>query len=206
MRIVIAAALAGSLACAGSTGPQGEPGTPGAPGSSLAQHAGTKVSTGLYEVHSRVLWDVSWYQPQGTETHGFFTYTDTPRMLTYSNGRTLILSPLKGYGVPEPQQDALRRVRLYVNYGHQMDCGGTPTVRIGSVDFSLPVIGGAFGDVAANWSDFKDYADYSTLGHAPISVYLKNFQRRAGGDCGYSGSIMGAVYRIEAHFYDQFAE
>ena len=44
--------------------------------------------------------------------------------------RTLFLQPLEAYGIPEKPKNAYRKVRLYVNYGHQENCSGTPTVRI----------------------------------------------------------------------------
>ncbi len=172
-------------------------------GSALAQvKYGTQVAKNLYHVHTRVLWDLGWLTEAGFLTLGHFTYNDVPKNLVYANARTLFLSPLEGYGVPEKPMSAYRKVRLYVSYGHQMGAGGTPTVRIvsgnGEVEFSLPVIGGAFGDVAANWSDFKDLSEYEGIGHANIQVYQK--------DASSTGGNMGAVYRIEAHFYDGYGK
>ncbi len=171
-------------------------------GSALAQKNGAKVQPNLYEVHTRVLWDLGWVNDDA-KTSGYFIFTDVPQNLVYADGsRTLFLSPLEGYGVPAKPKNAYRKVRLYVSYGEQLGCGGTPTVRIvsgnGQVEFSLPVIGGSFGDVAANWSDFKDLSEYQGIGHANIQVYEKN----PTGVC----SIMGAVYRIEAHFYDGYGK
>ena len=171
-------------------------------GSALAQKNGSKVAPNLYLVHTRVLWDLGWLTEAGFLTLGHFTYNDALKNLVYANGRTLFLSPLEGYGVPEKRKNAYRKVRLYVLYGHQMGAVGTPTVRIvsgnGEVEFSLPVIGGAFGDVAANWSDFKDLSEYEGIGHANIQVYQKNATA--------TGGNMGAVYRIEAHFYDGYGK
>ncbi len=171
-------------------------------GSALAQAKyGTQVAKNLYLVHTRVLWDLGWLTEASFLTSGHFTYNDVPKDLVYANGRTLFLSPLEGYGVPEQPKNAYRKVRLYVSYGHQMGAGGTPTVRISGnrvVEFSLPVIGGAFGDVAANWSDLKDLSEYEGTGHANIQVYQKS--------ASYTGGIMGAVYRIEAHFYDGYGK
>ena len=171
-------------------------------GPALAQKVGAKVQPNLYEVHTRVLWDIGWATDSAL-TSGYFIFNATPKNLIYADGsRDLFLSPLEGYGVPEPPKNAYRKVRLYVLYGHQEGCGGTPTVRIvsgnGEVEFSLPVIGGSFGDVAANWSDFKDLSEYEGIGHANIQVYQKD----ATGVC----TIRGAVYRIEAHFYDGYGK
>ena len=90
----------------------------------------------------------------------------------------------------------------------------TPTVKIvsgnGEVEFSLPQINGYYGDMGANWSDFKDYLEYENIGHAQIQIYQKGFYW---GDphCGQDPLLStgpdrpkGAVYRIEAHFYDQY--
>jgi hypothetical protein len=170
-------------------------------GSALAQKNGSKVAPNLYLVHTRVLWDLGWLTDAtvlgGT---GHFTYNDVPRALVYAPNRTLFLSPLEGYGIPEKPKTAYRKVRLYVNYGHQEGCNGTPTVRIVNgpkeVEFSLPIIGGAFGDVGANWSDYKDLSEYQGIGHAQIQVYQK--------DSTSGCNISGAVYRIEAHFYDGY--
>ena len=174
-------------------------------GSALAQKNGAKVQPNLYHVHTRVLWDVGWVTNSSVLTSGYFTFNDVPKSLIYADGsRTLFLSPLEGYGVPEKPKNAYRKVRLYVSYGEQEGCAGTPIVKIvspfgaGEVEFSLPVIGGSFGDVAANWSDFKDLSEYEGIGHANIQVYQKD----ATGNC----SIRGAVYRIEAHFYDGYGK
>ena len=172
-------------------------------GSALAQKNGAKVQPNLYEVHTRVLWDLGWVSDSTVLTSGYFTFNDVPKNLVYADGsRTLFLSHLEGYGVPEKPKNAYRKVRLFVSYGHQEGCGCTPTVRIvsgnGEVEFSLPIIGGSFGDVAANWSDFKDLSEYQGIGHANIQVYQKD----ATGAC----SIRGAMYRIEAHFYDGYGK
>ena len=182
-------------------------------GSALAQKNGAKVAPGLYHVHTRVLWDVGWLTNTGLlDAGGFFSYWPTPKALVYGPDRTLFLSPLEGYGIPEPAKNAYRKVRLYVNYGHQQGCGGTPTVRItsggGTVEFSLPLIGGFYGDMAANWSDFKDLSEYQGIGHASIQVYQKDFVV-VGGDCGGTqgpGRPKGVVYRIEANFYDGYGK
>jgi len=147
-------------------------------GSALAQPKGVKVAPNLYLVHTRVLWDLGMLTNDTYLSGGHFTYNDVPKSLVYANGRTLFLSPLEGYGIPEKPKTAHRKVRLYVNYGHQEGCNGTPTVRIvgggGQVEFSLPIIGGEFGDVGANWSDFKDLSEYQGIGHAQIQVYQKD--------------------------------
>ncbi len=171
-------------------------------GPALAQKNGAKVQPNLYEVHTRVLWDIGWLN-DSVKTSGYFTFNDTPTNLMYADGsRTLFLSPLEGYGVPVKPKNAYRKVRLYVSYGEQEGCGGTPIVKIvsgnGAVEFSLPIIGGSFGDVAANWSDFKDLSEYQGIGHANIQVY----QNDTTGSC----TIYGAVYRIEAHFYDGYGK
>jgi len=170
-------------------------------GSALAQAKyGTQVAKNLYHVHTRVLWDLGWLTDGNYLNSGHMGYDGVPRPLIYANGRTLFLSPLEGYGIPAKPKNTYRKVRLYVNYGHQEGCNGTPTVRIagngGQVEFSIPIIGGAFGDVGANWSDFKDLSEYQGIGHAEIQVYLKDT------NCGLSG----AVYRIEAHFYDGYGK
>jgi hypothetical protein len=87
-------------------------------------------------------------------------------------------------------------------------CLGTPTVRIGDVEFSLPRISGFYGSMGANWSDYKEYSEYSHIGHSAIEVYLKDFVY-GGSHCGpFPGTDRpkGAMYRIEAHFYDVFPE
>jgi hypothetical protein len=172
-------------------------------GSALAQKKGAKVAPNLYLVHTRVLWDIGWVTDSSVLTSGYFTFNDVPKNLVYADGsRTLFLSPLEGYGIPEKPKNAHRKVRLYVNYGHQEGCNGTPTVRItsggGQVEFSLPIIGGSFGDVGANWSDFKDLSEYQGIGHAQIQVYQK--------DSTSGCTISGAVYRIEAHFYNGYGK
>jgi hypothetical protein len=169
-------------------------------GSALAQKNGAKVEPNLYQVHTRVLWDLGSLTNNTYLTAGHFTYNDVPKALVYGPDRTLFLSPLEGYGIPEKPKTAYRKVRLYVNYGHQEGCSGTPTVRIVNgpkeVEFSLPIIGGEFGAVGANWSDFKDLSEYQGIGHAYIQVYQK--------DSTSGCNISGAVYRIEAHFYDGY--
>ncbi len=174
-------------------------------GSALAQKNGAKVQPNLYEVHTRVLWDLGWLTNDTyLDNGGFFSYYQTPKALVYGPGRTLFLSPLEGYGIPEKPKNAYRKVRLYVNYGHQEGCSGAPTVRItsggGTVDFSIPIIGGFFGDMAAGWSDFKDLSEYQGIGHAQIQVYLKDW-----GGCS-SDQPKGVVYRVEAHFYDGYGK
>ena len=66
------------------------------------------------------------------------------------------------------------------------------------VEFSLPIIGGYFGDMAAGWSDFKDLSEYEGMGHASIQVYQKD----GSGDC----DPAGVVFKIEAHFYDGYGK
>jgi hypothetical protein len=178
----------------------------------LAPPDGTLVGPNLYHVHTRVLWDLSWLTNDSYLDGGFFTYWEEPKPLVYGPNRTLFLSPLEGYGIPEPPPGATRLVRLYVYYGHQWMCNGTPTVKIvsgdGEVEFSLPVIGGYYGDMGANWSDFRDLTEYEGIGHAQIQVYQKDFSW-GGPHCGtYPGTgediAKGTIYRIEAHFYDQY--
>jgi len=194
----------------GPPGPQGDPGETGPPGPAVEQHIGTKVAPGLYEVHSRVLWDVGWMEPELGDGNGKFTYWEEPKSLVYGYNYTLFLAPLKVYGIPEVQEGATRKVRLYVHYGHQWECGGTVTVRIGDVEFSLPDISGHYAAMGANWSDFKEYAEYEHLGHTGIQVYMKDFVYE-GGQCGpWPGTgpdrPKGVMYRIEAYFYDEFPE
>jgi len=165
-------------------------------------HDGKKVGPGLYEVHTRVLWDIGWLRDEG-HTYigdgGVFVLTAAARNLAVGNGMETFLSPLKGYGIPEVQEGATRKVRLYVNYGHQLDMAGTPTVRIGDVEFSLPQIGGHYVAPAANWSNFRSYDEYQHVGHAAIAVWVK--------DSAMPGwPTQGSMYRIEAHFYDEFVE
>jgi len=184
-------------------------------GPALAQKNGAKVEPNLYHVHTRVLWDLGWLTNDTYLNAGpFFTYFEDPKPLVYGPGRTTFLSPLEGYGIPEPPKNAYRKVRLYVTYGHQLGCGGTPTVRIvsggGQVEFSLPLIGGYYGDAAANWSDFKDLSEYQGIGHAQIQVYQKDFVV-TGGDCGPPPGTgpdrpKGVVYKIEAYFYDGYGK
>jgi hypothetical protein len=167
---------------------------------------GTKVGPNLYGVHSRVLWDLGMLTNSGLlDGSGFFTYNQNPKNLVYANNNTLFLVPF-GYGTPDIPAGATRKVRLYVNYAHQMDCGGTPTVRIVSganqVEFSLPIIGGAVGDMAAGWSDFKDFSQYQNIGHSQIQVYMKDFVD-LGAACNPAGA-MGTIYRVEMHHYDQY--
>jgi len=162
------------------------------------QPVGKRVAPGLYEVHTRVLWDVGWVTKHAYLSKNFFTYDKKPKKLVYAGDRTLFLSPLKGYGIPDIQQGATRKVRLYVNYGHQLDLKGKPTVKIGDVEFFLPRISGFFGDMGANWSNFREYKEYQHLGHSTIEVYLKDGVGRP--------DYNGTIYRIEAHFYDAFPE
>ena len=174
------------------------------------QHNGKKVSPGLYEVHTRVLWDIGWLKDDSLLSGGYFTYWEQPKNLVYANNRTTFLSPLKGYGIPEVQPGATRKARLYVYYGHQWMCGGTPTIRIGDVEFSLPLIGGYYGDMATHWSNYLTYDDYEHVGHTGIQVYMKDFYYD-GPHCGpYPGTgpdrPKGVIYKIVAHFYDEFLE
>jgi hypothetical protein len=172
----------------------------------LGPRNGTKVGPNLYDVHTRVLWDLGMLTNSGhLDGNGFFSYNQTPRNLVYGANTTTFLGPF-GYGTPDIPPNATRKVRLYVNYGHQMQCGGTPTVKIVSganqVEFSLPLIGGLYSDVAANWSDFKDFSQYQNIGHGQIQVYMKDFVDQ-GPDCNPAGS-MGVIYRVEMHHYDQY--
>ena len=171
------------------------------------EHNGKKVGPGLYEVHTRVLWDVGWLTNSGLlDSNGFFTYNEFPRSLVYAVNRTTFLRPLKSYGIPDIPDGATRKVRLYVNYGHQWMCDGTPTVSIGDVEFYLDEISGYYGDMGAGWSNFREYEEYEFLGHAQIQVYLRDFQY-GGPHCGPYPGIgrpKGVIYRIEAHFYDEF--
>ena len=168
---------------------------------------------GLFEVHRRVLWDAGWMNETVAAGMSWVPYMQDPAPLWYGEGRTTFLRPLKGYGVPEPGPGATRKVRLYVNYGHQWMCEGKPTVRIGDVDFELPMINGFFGDMGANWSEFRELSEYEHVEHAQISMYLKDFvwtwSSQYGYHCGYSpaeGALKtkGVVYRIEAVFYDEY--
>ena len=175
------------------------------------EHDGEKVGPGLYKVHTKVLWDVGWVSGCDTPVWGlsyneFAPPNPSGRNLCYGVNQTLFLAPLTGYGVPDVPEGATRKVRLYANYGHQLGCSGTPTIRIGDVEFSIPQIHGFGGTVGAGWSDFKAEADYGHLGHASIAVYLKDFHITHGDCSSVSGSMRGSVYRVEAYFYDEFAE
>ena len=179
----------------------GPAGPEGPPGPAVEQHIGTKVGPGLYEVHTRVLWDVGWLRDEG---HGYieggvFVLHSYPRNLAVGNGMETFLGPLRGYGIPEVQEGATRKVRLYVNYGHQLDMGGTPTIMIGDVEFYLPQVGGHYVAPAANWSNFRSYDEYQHVGHAPIAVWVKDSLIPP-------WPTQGTMYRIEAHFYDEFPE
>jgi hypothetical protein len=197
----------------GPAGPEGPAGPTGATGPAAPPPPnGTQVGPNLYHVHTRVLWDLGWLTDSSYLSGGLFTYWEDPRPLVYGSDITLFLSPLKGYGIPEVPENATRKVRLYVNYGHQWMCGGTPTVKItngsNEVEFSLPIISGLYRDMGANWSDFKEFSEYENIGHAQIQVYQKDFYYD-GSHCGpYPGTgpsrPKGVVYRIEAHFYDEY--
>jgi len=154
------------------------------------------------------LWDYGWV----TDANTPFSYNEHPRELVCGPDRTVFLSPLEGYDVPEIQipGKTTRKVRSRVTYGHRYQCDGTPTVKLkryqgaDEVEFSLPPIGGYWGDVAANWSDLKDHMD--GIGSATIMVYLKDFIWE-GGNCGpYPGSDIpkGVIYRMEAYLYDDY--
>ncbi len=219
---VIILTLAALLFCIPSVSFAGDGNVPpGQPFQSLQQQIdelkqppnGTQVGPNLYLVHTRVLWDLGWLTNAAyLDVGGYFSYYEVPKPLVYGPNRTTFLSPLQTYGIPEIPANATRKVRLYVNYGHQWMCGGTPTVKIVSgtneVEFSLPQIGGFYGDMGANWSDFKDYSEYQNIGHAQIQVYQKDFVYE-GDQCGpYPGTgpgrPKGVVNKIEAHFYDQY--
>lgn len=163
------------------------------------QPNGKKVAPGLYEVHTRVLWDVGWMRNDNELENGYFAYDQTPRTLVYAGNREILLSPLKGYGIPEVQEGATRKVRLYVHYGEQLDYPGTPTILIGDVEFNLPKIGGFYVDMGANWSNYVTYEEYQHVRHGNIQMYLKYPHLLP--DRPY-----GVVYRIEAHFYDEFPQ
>ncbi len=108
--------------------------------------------------------------------------------------------------MPPVPPGATRKARLFVNYGHQWMCDGDPTVVIADVEFMLPMIGGYYGDMATNWSEFRLQSEYEHVGHAPIFVYLKNFVWD-GPHCGPPPGAdrpKGVVYRVEIHFYDDF--
>lgn len=165
---------------------------------------GKQVAPGLYEVHSRVIWDASWRIDTTGAGLNWVTYNEFPMNLTYGRDRQVVLGPLKGYGIPDPAPGATRKVRLFVNYGHQWMCNGTPTVTIGDVDFELPMVSGYYGDMATNWSQFRELSEYQHLGHAPVGMYLKNYYWN-GSHCSTStGAPRGVVYCIVAHFYDEF--
>lgn len=169
--------------------------------------SGKLVGPGLYEVHTRVLWDVGWMRNEAELENGNFSYGEQPRNLIYGGGRAIFLSPLRGYGIPEVQAGATRKVRLYVFYGEQLDYNGEPTIRIANyqggdfVDFSLPKIGGHYADMGANWTDYATYADYKDIGHANISIGYDNCT-----NCSQFRLYYGVLYRIEAYFYDEFAD
>lgn len=174
------------------------------------QYNGKKVAPGLYEVHKRLLWDIGWMEPAFGDSNGKFTYNEYPKSLVYGYNRTSFLAPLStgSYGIPAVQAGATRKVRLYVTYGHQWMCGGTVTVRIGDVDFSLPHISGHYAAMGANWSDLKTEEEYEHLGHTGIQVFMKDFFYD-GTHCGpWPGTDRpkGVMYRIEAYFYDEFPE
>lgn len=171
------------------------------------EHTGTMVAPGLYHVYGRVLWDIGWLKDDSYLSSGYFTYNEYPRNLVYANDRTTFLGPF-GYGVPPVPPGATRKARLFVSYGHQWMCNGDPTVSIGGVEFTLPMIGGYYGDMAAAWSDFRPESEYGPVGHTGIQVYLKNFVWD-GPHCGpYPGADRpkGVVYRVEIHFYDEFLQ
>jgi len=170
------------------------------------EHYGTQVAPGLFEVHTRVLWDLGWLRDSTKLVEGaYFAYNESPKNIVYGRNQTTFLSPLKGYGIPDIPQGATRKVRLYVTYSHQWMCNGSAvTVRIGGVDFDLPTIHGAWIHPAAGWSNFRSYSEYQDVGHATMQVFLKNYVW-GGNHCGRpAGSNRGAIYRIEAHFYDEF--
>lgn len=169
-------------------------------------HNGKRVAPGLYEVHSRVLWDIGMLTDHSVIPSGYFEYNEYPRDLVYGPNNTLFLRPLTGYGIPDPAPGSTRKVRLYVNYGHQWECLGTPTITIGDVEFELPMISGHWAAMGANWSNFRDYSEYSHVGHAHITIHLKDFVW-GGYQCGLppgTDRVKGAIYRVEAHFYDDF--
>jgi hypothetical protein len=169
------------------------------------EHTGTMVEPGLYDVYSRVLWDVGWLKDDTYLSGGFFTYNEYPRPLVYANNQTTFLGPF-GYGVPPVPPGATRKARLYVIYGHQYQCNGDPTVSIGDLEFTLPQVGGYYGHPAAGWSNFRLASEYAGIGHVGIQVHLKNFSW-GGPDCGpYPGADRpkGVVYHLEIHFYDEF--
>jgi len=150
-----------------------------------------------FGAHQRVLWDKGWIdQPTGAQAYGKLPNKELK--LTYGNSRTLFYRPLSGYGIPEPVDGATQKVKLYVTYSHQMDCKGIPVIKISSgnkvVEFTLPRIGGTTGDIGANWSSVSTYNEYKDIGHSEIFMYSKD------GTC----DVAGHVYRIEAHFYNEY--
>jgi len=167
---------------------------------------GTAVKSKLYHVHSRVLWDAGWVNGCAPTSFGLpFNEFEPPlgTALCYGPNQTLFLNPF-AYGAPDTPRKATRKVRLFVNYGHQMGCDGTVTVAIGDVEFYLPSIAGFGGTMAAGWSNFRDYSEFKHLGHTGISMYLKDFSI-SHGDCNSSpGAMRGSVYRVEIHFYDDY--
>jgi len=177
-----------------------------------AQDAVSKFPTdhrpGLFEVHRRVLWDAGWRVDTVGTGLSWLEYMHYPTSLWYGRDRTLFLSPLQGYGIPEPGPGATRKARLYVSYGHQWMCDGTPTVTIGDVEFALPMISGFYGDMGANWSEFRELSEYQHVGHAPITMHLKDYTW-GGNHCGpnYEAGLLkpkGVIYRVEAFFYDEY--
>ncbi len=176
----------------GADGEDGTNGIDGATGPAGPEHIGIKVpsdvpNTNLYEVHTRVLWDAGW-----TPGAPLVNFGDIPVYLKYGTDITLFYQPLKGYGIPAIPAGATRKTRLYVNYGHHIYCGSNPTIDIGGVDFVLPKVGGEWFHMGAGWSNFQEYGVYSAVGHTPITIRADNCDASA------------AVYRIEAHFYDQY--
>jgi hypothetical protein len=167
---------------------------------------GTAVKSKLYHVHSRVLWDAGWVNGCAVTSYGLpFNEFEPPAgtELCYGPNQTLFLGPF-GYGAPDKPKKATRRVRLYVNYGHQMGCDGTITVAIGDVEFYLPLIGGFGGTMAAGWSNFREYSEFKHVGHSGISMYLKDLNITHGDCSSTPGAMRGSVYRIEMHYYDNY--
>ena len=168
------------------------------------ERPGKRVAPGLYEVHTRVLWDAGWMVDTTGAGVPEAVYTENPTALYYGLGRTTFLRPLVGHGIPDPVPGAIRKVRLYVNYGHQWMCEGTPTVMLGDVEFELPMISGHFRDMGTHWSNFRELSEYEHLGHCPIYMYLKDYYWD-GPHCNPNpGMPRGVVYRIEAHYYDEY--
>jgi hypothetical protein len=180
----------------------------GMTGLTAKQHNGKQAGPGLFEVHTRVLWDLGWLKDSAKLVNGaYFAYNESPKDIVYGKNQTLILSPLKGYGVPDIPDGATRKVRLYVTYSHQWMCNGKAvTVRIGGVDFDLPLIHGAWIHPAAGWSNSRQFSEYQQVGHSAMQVFLKDYVW-VGNQCQKAaGSNRGAIYRIEAHFYDEYPE